>query len=398
MNKCSFLLSVLVSAASTITFAQKSFWNSPAAYLGQKPPGNTPVKFAPGIINDSPFFSMDRCAFSADGKEFYYVRNNTWFSGKESSIRVCTYDGAKWTGPAELTQHYYAPVFSMDSNTLYIIGGGAGVVLQMHRQGTGWSQPETYIKRHYGLYDFMPTKSGNIYAASNINGPINDFTCYDICVMAASATDTFIRTLGKPLNTPGFDGDFFVAPDESYIVISAKEHPDYECELYISYHKKDNNWTNPKSLGPEINNGLAHRWGEYVTPDGKYLIYSYGHGPQDCALYWVRFDNLLENLKHTNFDPYVKDSIPPQSATAGKHFILQIPSGTFVDDDGNNTLAYSATLSNGDPLPAWLTFNAGKKIISGRPNAAGTYNITITATDTAKATATSTFKLTVTGP
>ena len=73
-------------------------------------------------------------------------------------------------------------------------------------------------------------------------------------------------------------------------------------------------WTNPKSLGPEINNGLAHRWGEYVTPVNKYLIYSYGHGPEDCALYWVRFDNLLKNLKHSNFEPYVKDSIAAQTA------------------------------------------------------------------------------------
>ena len=135
----------------------------------------------------------------------------------------------------------------------------------------------------------MTTTSGNQYVASNIHGSINNYNCYDICLLPATDKDTAAQTLGIPLNTPGFDGDFFIAKDESYIVISAKEHPDYECELYISYHKEDNSWTNPKSLGPLINNGPAHRWGEYVTPDNKYLFYSYGHSEKDCAIYWVRF-------------------------------------------------------------------------------------------------------------
>jgi hypothetical protein len=51
------------------------------------------------------------------------------------------------------------------------------------------------------------------------------------------------------------------------------------------------------SLGPKINNGLAHRWGQFVTPDHKYLFYSYGTSEKDCAIYWVRFDRLLESLR-----------------------------------------------------------------------------------------------------
>jgi hypothetical protein len=309
---------------------------------------------------------------------------------------VYKFDGSKWVGPTALVKQYYGPAFAPGGNTLYFIGGGKGGVTQIHRTADGWSGPETYIKRNYGLYDFMPTNSGNMYAASNINGPINDYSFYDICMMKPLASgDTTISTLGKPMNTPGFDGDFFVAPDESYIVLSAKEHPDYECEIFISYHKKDGTWTNPKSLGPQINNGLAHRWGEYVTPNNKYLFYSYGHGPQDCAVYWVRFDDLLEKLKHTNFEPYVNDSIPAQTASVSKRFSFQLNDNTFFDDDGNNTLTYSAGLVDGSALPAWLIFNAKKKTFSGIPPQTGTYDITITATDTAKATAHSTFTLKV---
>jgi len=372
--------------------AQENFWNSPDAYLGQKTPGDKPEKFAPSLLIDTPFFSMDRCAFSSDGKEFYYVRNNTWFSTKESTIQQFKFDGTKWVGPVLVTTSYYAPTFSIDGNTLYLEGGGKGKILQTHRTATGWGPVDTFIHRSYGLYDYMPTKSGSAYAASNINGPAGNYSFYDICIIPRG--DTNIHTLGKPVNTPGFDGDFYIAPDESYMVISAKEQPDFECELYISYHKKDGSWTNPKSLGTQINNDMAHRWGQWVTPDNKYLFYSYGHSPKDCSLYWVRFDALLEKLKHTNYEPYVKDSIPVQKAVVNKQFSITVPRNTFYDDDGNNTLTYSATLADGSALPAWLRFDPRKKTVSGKPTEPTTLTVQVTATDNEGAKASSVFKLT----
>jgi hypothetical protein len=396
VNKLTLLFIIGWFGICSILKAQGNFWDSPKAYLGQTPPDNIPVKFAPQLINDTPYFSMDRCAFSPDGMEFYYCRNNTWFSSKDASIQVYKYDGHNWIGPTTLIKQFYAPTFAPGGDTLYLIGGGKGGVTQIHRGSNGWSRPETYLNRHYGMYDFTPTRSGNLYAASNINGNINDFTCYDICVMSpANGGDTTIHTLGKPLNTSGFDGDFFIAPDESYIVVSAKEHPDYECELYISYHKPDGTWTNPKSLGSRINNGLAHRWGEYVTPNNKYLFYSYGHGPQDCAIYWVRFDDLLENLSQSNFDPYVRDSITKQPAKVKQLFSLSVRDDVFYDDDGNNTLSYSATSEDGSSLPAWLRFDTKKKILSGIPQQPGAYLIKITATDNAGAKAVCTFTVAV---
>ena len=57
-------------------------------------------------------------------------------------------------------------------------------------------------------------------------------------VMPVSDADTSIQDLGPPLNSPGFNGDFFIAMDESYIIISTKETEHFECELYISFRKK----------------------------------------------------------------------------------------------------------------------------------------------------------------
>jgi hypothetical protein len=285
--------------------AQTGIWNTKDACLGQKPPTDTPKIFALDLLTKRDTFSMDRVAFSDDGKEFYYPTNTTWFDGKNSKIRYLKYENGKWSGPFVLNEHYYAPTFSVDNSILYFLGGqGDGkhaFVWQSHRTANGWSEPEVYLKKDYGLYDFMPTSSGTCYVGSNAHqGSRSDFTTYDICELKMSATDTTIRSLGEPMNTSGFDGDFFVARDESYIVISAKETKTYECELWISFHKPDKSWTAPVSLGPLINNGIAHRWGEYVTPDGKYLFYSTGHSPADCHVVWVRFDRLLEKLTKEN--------------------------------------------------------------------------------------------------
>ena len=107
------------------------------------------------------------------------------------------------------------------------------------------------------------------------------------------------------------------------------------------------------------------------------------------------FDDLLANLKHSNFEPYVKDSISNQEVLVGHSYAFQIPVNTFFDDDGNNTLTYTAMLSDGNVLPAWLRFDAKKKTFSGTPKKTGTYNIKVMATDTANSQANCIFSIRV---
>lgn len=298
-----FLLFLTLGALNS---QSQPIWNTPAACLGQTPPSDTPQIFALPLLTQKDTFAFDRVAFSADGREFYYPTNNTWFSTKNSKIRYFRYAGNSWQGPFILNEHYYAPTFSIDGNTLYLEGASAdtlhSVIWQINRTGNdGWSEPKAYLREPYGLYMFMPTKSGTFYIGSNVHaGRRRDYSDYDICTLTITENDTTVKDLGSPVNTPAFNGDFYIAPDESYMIVSANETKDFECELYITFRRKDRSWTKPVSLGPLINNGLAHRWGEYVTPDGKYLFYSYGTSPKDCHLYWLRFDRLLQKLRREN--------------------------------------------------------------------------------------------------
>lgn len=286
----------LLWLSSFIAYGQAPFFTSAQAYLAQKRPGEKPQRFAPSALADSGGVVLDRLAFSNDGKEFYYCLAPHWFDTKGVSIKYFRFERHRWRGPFTLNKGLYAPTFSMDGQRLFF-QGGKGNVWQSDRLAGGWTTPSLFLHKPYGLYDYMPTLSGTSYVGSNAHvGTINDFSTYDFCTLTVTPVDTVITSLGTPLNTSGFDGDFFVAPDESYMIVSAKETKDYESELHISFRRADKSWTQPQSLGPSINNGLAHRWGQYVSPDGKYLFYTQGTSEKDCHIYWLRFDRFVSRL------------------------------------------------------------------------------------------------------
>jgi hypothetical protein len=114
-------------------------------------------------------------------------------------------------------------------------------------------------------------------------------------------------------------------------------------------------------------------------------------------IYWVG-TGFIDSLKYTNFLPYVKKPIPDQTAIKGELFDFTIPDSTFIDDDGNNTLTYHAKLTNGNPLPAWLTFDTIAGTFAGTPSIIETLNIRVTVTDTAGASASTNFKIMVNNP
>jgi Putative Ig domain len=393
-----FLASLLLGIGLNL-HAKDNFWDSPDAYLGQKPPSEKPVEFAPGMLADPKTIAMDRIAISPDGKDIVYVQNDQWYNLDHAKVKEFRFDGHRWNGPSVVLAHYCGLSFSNDGNSLFFTGENVYEVWQMTRTAAGWGVPTKYIGKPFALYEFLPTLSGNAYMGTNPDkrdareGRTSVVGEVDAPVEKAAE----VRSLGVPLNEPGFNGDFFVARDESFMVVSAKETSDNECELYISYRKPDHTWTNPKSLGPLINDGAAHRWGQFVTPDNKYLFYSHGTSAQDCSIYWVRFDRLLERLRHTNFEPYVRTPIGLKEASAGNAFSFTVCDTTFFDDDANDPLSYSAASASGQALPDWLHFDPATRSFSGTPAQGGAYRVAVTATDPAGAKATCTFSLSVAG-
>ncbi|HEY9836453.1 MAG TPA: putative Ig domain-containing protein, partial [Vampirovibrionales bacterium] len=102
-----------------------------------------------------------------------------------------------------------------------------------------------------------------------------------------------------------------------------------------------------------------------------------------------------------NAPPILVNPIENQTTTPGTNFTFPLPENTFDDADivYNDSLTYTVTLSNGDPLPNWLTFNEDGTF-TGTPgtNDLGTLTIIVTATDQAGASITDTFDLTIQSP
>tara|TARA_R110000824_G_scaffold151992_1_gene323063 strand:- start:4142 stop:6064 length:1923 start_codon:yes stop_codon:yes gene_type:complete len=91
-----------------------------------------------------------------------------------------------------------------------------------------------------------------------------------------------------------------------------------------------------------------------------------------------------------NLNPTYEISVPTLGQDASP-FSLDLPSDLFLDADGD-TMVYTATLVNGNPLPAWLSFDATNTILSGTPSEAdvGLLSVLVTATDPSNESGTTT--------
>ncbi len=81
-----------------------------------------------------------------------------------------------------------------------------------------------------------------------------------------------------------------------------------------------------------------------------------------------------------NRAPVLVHPIPDQTTSAGSEFRLQFEAATFQDANGDQ-LDYTATLSDGSALPAWLSFDRAARTFVGLPVAAGSLAIRVTALD-----------------
>jgi len=378
-----FITAIICSLFLNTCFGQPIPTDS--LYLGQTHPGNTPKVFNLPVSPLS--FTAERIAISNDGKEIYYSVVRSYYPAAGDTIKYFKYNGNKWTGPFNLFNGYLAPAFSVTGDTMYFQNNIVPYqTLFSYRTGTGWSNPQRFLYNLNSAHYLQVTNNGNHYISSVSNLGIG---ASDWCRLFMNGTDTTAVSLGLPMNNTADNLDFFVARDEAFMILAKNG-------LQISFHKNNGGWTNPKNLGSTINFGLG-MWGPYVTSDNKYLFYTTGTNPNysDTRIHWVRIDGLMDSLKHTNFIPYLKNQIPNQTDTVGQLFNYMLADSTFIDDDGNNTLIYSATLSSGGALPSWLSFNPATRTFSGNPTALGSIGLKVIATDTANATASCTFTLNV---
>jgi predicted outer membrane repeat protein len=100
-----------------------------------------------------------------------------------------------------------------------------------------------------------------------------------------------------------------------------------------------------------------------------------GTGPADGS--------ITLDVTAVNDDPSLNNAVLDQAATEDLAFSFTLPNDTFEDVDTGAVITYSAQLSGGASLPAWLDFNASTRTFSGTPANAdvGTLTIEVIADD-----------------
>jgi hypothetical protein len=362
-------------------------------YFGQTPPGDIPVVFAPGIICLSDRSEI-KIVFSQNGDECLLVTGVGLLYAKSDNGHWSGFKTPDFIGGSRMGEPFFSPdgqkIFFSSDRDIWV----------SNRSNSRWTIPQSLnypVNSSASEYHPTATLDGTLYFCSARDRTQSNYDIFKSEFINGNYST--VEKLDKVINSSNAsDGayDPYIAPDESYVIFTSILPDGYgRGDQYISYNR-NGRWTNPKNLGSKINTNKTE-YGSYVSPDGKYYLFSRPESDVIADVYWVSA-GFVDSLKHTNFVPYLKSQIDEQKAVLYTRFTFQIPESVFVDDDGSETLTYTASLSNGKSLPSWLSFDSTTRTFSGTASTTGTSTIRVTVKDAASATVSGTFKLTVTLP
>jgi len=292
MTSCTRRTTLLLVGLAAILFA---CGDPPAAdnfpvlsgpYLGQTPPGDDPVLFAPGVIASG--MPLRDVAITPDGKEFYYGVN---LGGESVTTILCTREvGGRWTPPevapfaADPSVDTIEPAISPDGQRFFFVSnrGAEGAapadnnydIWVMDRQGEQWGEP-------VNVGPPVSTKAQEYFPSVTRDG-----TLY-FCRAEPSGVHLFYRSrlqngryitaerLGPRVNAARTQFNAFIDPDERFYIICAFGLADSvgSTDYYICYRDEQDRWTRPINLGPKINTASGAEFSPYVSPDGQYFFF-----------------------------------------------------------------------------------------------------------------------------
>src|SRR5262245_759954 len=251
---------------------------------GSDKPTAEPALFAEGIISTG---DMElNAAFTPDGKTLYFTKRTPrpllWV------IVVSRFRGGKWSAPevAEFSGQYsdFDPIISPDGKKLYFCSNRPVDsqprqdfdIWVVEKTATGaWSDP-----RHLDApvntkaQEFYPsvTADGTLYFSSTREGGKGRGDIWRARLADGKYSEP--ENLSEAINSQYFDGDPFIAPDESYLIFASYGRPDGlgDGDLYISF-RREGAWTKAVNLGPGINSN-ALDFCPIMAPDGKYFFFT----------------------------------------------------------------------------------------------------------------------------
>lgn len=285
----SFVSLMIIFSGNLFAQGKKNFPVLKGPYLGQQLPGNTPEFFAPGIVTTQ-YHEHSAPAFSPDSDEVYWSA----FLGplQSRAPQVILYSKQKngiWTEPeiASFSGQYTEgnPCFSVDGNRLFygsrrpVSGQGEPEdwdIWYVERTSTGWSEPKnpgSPVNSEKNEGQPTLTKDGTLYFLANHEDYQNNN-----CIFRSRFINGRYEKpepLSEPINIKGkYSWCPFIAPDESYLLFVSNRNGSLGMgDIYISFRKNDDSWTQPKNLGTPICSDDNDRFPK-VSPDGKVMFFA----------------------------------------------------------------------------------------------------------------------------
>jgi len=226
---------------------------------------------------------------SADGKTLYFVRNNhpeiiaKWVNENQDIYFSNILTGSTWGVPQNIGQPLNnkqgncVVSVSPDRNMLYLGNrytkkgepNGGGLSVSFHQGNNRWSVPQDVIIENfentgqYVSYSFSPDQRVLITAIENKHSLGN----LDLFVSFSKAGNKWSEpvNMGAVINTFEMEFSPFVAADGQTLYFSSKGHAGYgSADIFMSKRLDDTwlNWSSPQNLGPVIN---TENWDGYFT-------------------------------------------------------------------------------------------------------------------------------------
>jgi len=252
-----------------------------------------PALFGPGTISTG---DMElNAAFTPDGRTLYFTKRTPKY--QLWTILVSTLKGSRWSTPrvAEFSGQYgdFDPFISPDGSRLFFSSNRPAPgkdkndfdIWMVTKTPTGWSTA-TNLGRDVNTesQEYYPSvsKSGTLYFSSNREGGKGSVDIYRARLVNGKYSKP--ENLGDDINSKYYDGDPYIAPDESFLIFVSYNRPDSlgDGDLYVSLNQ-NGRWTTPKHLGAPINSS-ALDFCPNMSPDGKYFFFTSERGFADQPL------------------------------------------------------------------------------------------------------------------
>lgn len=248
-------------------------------YIDSIIPDSIPRLFAPGIVSQDYTFEHCKLTFSENLNSVCWC---DWSRDGVSKVFLMNKEDGKWKSPQVVAQNATAPVISPDGQKIFavakrVLSTGATAadadIYYIEKIGDKWSYLTNIgSKVNTEGREIMPTidKNGTLYFVSE--GDI----FYSKYINGKYTTR---EKLPFPVNTSNTETEPFISTDGSFLIFrSVGPEGMFVPNIYMSFLKSDETWTDPINISKEINiNGMFPS----LTPDNKYLFYF----QQDY--YWV---------------------------------------------------------------------------------------------------------------